>query len=248
MGRRGGSQVRHLTMGTLLFDADVATHGIRKYEDHVHPERITVVDDPILGAGRKVMRFDVQDADTGPTANPRAQVCSPRILRDGDDVWFGWCTLFPEWFPERLPAGQWPFLTLAEMYGPPYGGSSPARLGMRPDTAAISLLSGKDGVLWESGPIRRNTWYDFALHERITPDPGSGLVELWLNTGQGWQREALHRMATLSATNGGGPNYHKLSSYRYAGMVDVLTVYQGEHRIGSAMAEVAPASHGLVLS
>jgi hypothetical protein len=103
-------------------------------------------------------------------------------------------------------------------------------------------------IPWEQGPLVRNRWYDQVLHVRLSRDPGQGFVELYLNTGEGWQQQQLGGqsrlpMATLDAANGGGPNYHKLALYRLRGMFPVLTVYHAEHRIGRTFDAVAPRSY-----
>jgi hypothetical protein len=73
----------------LLFDADVEHRGLSAYAHVIHGERIAVVDDPVLGSRRKVMQFTVEDGDIGPTADPRAQVETPKAFHDGDELWIG---------------------------------------------------------------------------------------------------------------------------------------------------------------
>jgi len=65
--------------GTVLFDSNFASGTLNAYPLSIHPERIAIGDDPILGAARKVITMTVLDSDTGPTENPRAQLEAPRI-------------------------------------------------------------------------------------------------------------------------------------------------------------------------
>jgi len=235
----------------VLFDADVEHHGLSAYAHVIHGERISIVDDPVLGGQRKVMKFTVEDGDTGPTANPRAQVETPKTFRDGDELWIGWSTLFPSSWPDRLPAGGQSWLTLSELYGPPYSGAAPVKLGMRSGARALTWQRNDSygwDIPWERGPLLENRWYDQVLHVRLSHDAGTGFVEYFLNTGDGWQQQQLAgtsrlRMATLDGSNGDGPNYHKLALYRLRGMFPVLTVYHAEHRVGRTFDAVAPASY-----
>lgn len=237
--------------GDLLFDADVARNGLSSYAHVIHGERISVVDDPVLGDARQVMRFTVQDGDVGPTPNPRAQVETPKVVREGDEVWVGWSTLFPSSWPDRLPPGGASWITLSELYGPPYSGAAPVKLGMRSGVDALTWQ--RNGtydwdVPWEEGPVVKNRWYDQVLHVRLSDDPEVGFVELYINTGAGWEQQTLGgtsrlHMRTLDSANGGGPNYHKLALYRKRGMYPVLTVFHGEHRVGTSFDAVAPNSY-----
>lgn len=237
--------------GQLRFDADVARSGLSAYANVIHGERIAIVDDPVLGNTRKVMRFTVHDDDIGPTANPRAQVETPTLFREGDEAWIGWSTLFPSDWPRRLPSDGKAWITLSEVYGPPYAGASPVKLGMRSGVDALTWQ--RNGtyawdVPWERETIVKNRWYDQVLHVKFSQDPDVGFVELWVNTGEGWEQQLLRGdprlvMQTLDASNAGGPNYHKLSLYRQRGLYPVLTVFHAEHRVGNSFDAVAPDSH-----
>ena len=247
-GEERGSQIGR---GDLLFDADVGHNDLSAYAEVIHGERITVVDDPVLGAERKVMRFTVTDDDVGPTEDPRAQVETPALFRDGDEVWVGWSTLFPDDWPSQLPSGGSAWLTLSELYGPPFAGAAPVKIGMRSGAPALSWQRNSSydwDVAWEHGPVLRETWYDQVLRVKLSDDPAVGFVEFYLDTGSGWEQQSLGGrdrlyMRTLDDANGGGANYHKLALYRQRGLFPTLTVYHAEHRMGGSFAAVAPRSH-----
>lgn len=245
------AEVAPVPDSALLFDADVARNGLSAYAHVIHGERISVVDDPVLGDARKVMRFTVQDGDIGPTENPRAQVETPKMLRGGDEFWVGWSTLFPPDWPNRLPSGGASWITLSELYGPPYAGAAPVKFGMRSGTDALTWQRNSNygwDIPWERGPVQTNRWYDQVLHVKLSSDPEVGFVELYVNTGGGWQQQTLRgsarlHMRTMDSSNGGGPNYHKLALYRKRGMYPVLTVFHAEHRVGTSFDAVAPNSY-----
>lgn len=234
-------------MTSLIFDAGLAASGISNYRTVYHPERISVVDDPELGAARKVMRMQVFDTDTGPTSNPRAQVQTPSVLRSGDDLWVGFGLYLPATWPV-FPANGWS--TFHEIFGPPYGGHSPLIIGCWQDGDELVVHRNEaNGYDYPARiPVQRETWLDFAVHAHLSTDPAVGFYEIELNTGSGWAQVPLHGqtrlyMATLDATNSGGPNHSGLKLYRRAGMFSELTCYFAAHKIGFSRAAVDPGSY-----
>lgn len=238
--------------GQVLFDANVAQAGLGNYAATQNPNRITIVNDPILGASRKVMNFTVFNTDDQLTGNPRAQVETEHMFNAGDEIWVGWCTLFPSSFPDSLPPGGASWLTFAEVYGPPYDGASPVKFGMRSGQQALTWQRNDTyawDIPWEKGPIQKNIWYDFVVHELLSTNGAVGFAEVYLNTGSGWvQQQLLGQsrlyMSTLDASNSGGANYHKLALYYQSGMYTQLTLYHGEHRVGTSFDVVDPHSYG----
>jgi hypothetical protein len=226
--------------GAVLFDPDLARSGLSAFAKVVSPEAITIVDDPLLGAARKVMKMTVRDEQTGGiTENPRSQVETRREYTAGQELWVGWSTMLPPGLP-ALPADGW--LTLGEFYGPPWAGHSPFTIGLAPGLMA-------NGWIAEPQPFVPGIWYDFVLHELLSTDASTGFVELFLNTGSGWEQQTIEGerrryKATLDASNGGGPNYFKLANYRRRGMFSVATVFHAGPRIGTSFAAVAPDSYG----
>jgi hypothetical protein len=235
----------------VLFDADVARAGLGNYASVVNGHRIDVVDDPVLGSRRQVMRFTVRAEDDQLTGNPRAQVETPRVHGEGDEVWVGWSTLFPSGFPRSLPAGGQSWLTFSEFYGPPYQGASPVHMGMRSGAPSITYQRNQTyawDIPWER-PLRTGVWYDFVMHVKLSSNASEGFVEYYVNDGSGWQQQQLGgaarlHMRTLDSSNGAGDNYHKLALYYSQGMYDSLTLYHAEHRVGTSFSAVAPHSHG----
>jgi hypothetical protein len=241
--RRSGSSnaVPHRT--GVLFDAHLR-RGLGAYTEVIHPERISIVADP-LGIPRQVARFRVYDGDTGPTDNPRAQIGSSAQIRAGQEVWIGWSTLFPTSFPRYVPG----WLTFASTYGPPSDGTGPLTLQVQGGDIRWqrNKTYGWD-IPWRM-PLIRGRWIDFVVHERLSHSARRGFFELWVNTGGGWRRQRLAgqlrlRMQTMDASNGAGPNQHRLSLYRKRGMFRVVTLYHASHRVGTSFGAVAPHSYG----
>jgi hypothetical protein len=233
------------------YDRAARQQWLSPYVHVIHLERISVVNDPVLGARRKVGKFTVYDSDLGPTENPRAQVETRADLTLGTEFWAGWSTLFPSDWPKMLPCGVGGWLTFESVYGPPYEDSSPVHLGMRGCSGNIVLQRnvtyGWD-VPWEM-PIPRGSWIDFVIHEKLSTDPAVGFVELYVNSGTGWRQQELGGklrlyMRTLDGSNDAGPNSMRLELYRLRNMFPTLTLYHADHKIGASFAAVAPRSYG----
>lgn len=236
---------KHITWAPS-FDADWANSGLTRYFNTAHPERVSIVDDPILGPARKVARLEVHDTDLLPTANPRAQLEPPYTLNEGAEAWLGFGLLLPDDFPLPYPQAGWN--GFVQVYGPPFAGSPPWGLTVGAGSSQFKIGRNSAPIAWRY-TAERNRWFDFALHTRLSSDPTRGFLELWLNTGAGWEQQTFtdgsRRLifATLDGTNNGGANTFDLSNYRQVGVLDVLTVYFAGHRIGRSLAEVDPHSY-----
>lgn len=241
--------------GTVLFDADVADRGLAAYAAVHNGHRIEVVDDPgPLGAARKVLRFEVHESDNQLTGDPRAQAETPELFREGDDIWIGYSTYFPASWPDRLPPGSDNFVTFAEVYGPPFQGASPVKLSMRGGSEALTFQRNDTydwDLPWEEGPIQKNTWYDWVVREKLSRDDDTGFVEIYRNTGAGWEAVPLFGQTrlytrTLDASNSQGPQYHKIALYYAAGMGlrSPLVMYFADHKVATSFALAAPRSYG----
>lgn len=229
-----------------VFDADFSD-GLTEYPYVINRNRIRVVDDPVRANRRKVLRFRVFNTDTGPTENPRAQIETPYNFREGDDRYFGLSFFFPEDFPESLPDQGW--VTLGEQaYGPPFD-----------DAAGVSLrvqnVVGEDGlelrwqrndtydndIPWHGPRISeiRGRWVDVVQRIRLSSDPEEGFVELWMNTGDGWERQQLSgrerlKMKTYDSAADDGANNSRLSLYYTRDLRGPITMFHGAHKIATA--------------
>lgn len=60
--------------GRPLFDSALASRGLGAYASVHNAHRVSVVNDPVLGSARKVLKLTVHEADNSLTGNPRAQL------------------------------------------------------------------------------------------------------------------------------------------------------------------------------
>ena len=235
--------------------------GLDEFSHRNNPQRIRVVNDPVLGAVRKVLRFRVGRADAGLTENPRAQLETPYDFEQGDDRYIGFSVNLPRDFPTQLPRGGW--VTLGSMaYGPPYAGPGPIALRVQ-----NRVGGGGAELRWQrndtydfdipwTGPRvadTRGRWIDFVVRTKLHEDPEVGFVQLWMNTGSGWRAQSLAgrrrlRMRTYDESNGRGHNNTRLSLYYRKDIPGPLTVFHGPARVASAargaFSAVAPRSYG----
>lgn len=242
------------------------------FANAVHRERISIVDDP-AGLSRKVARFAVEDADVGPTQNPRAQLELPRFINGGDEVWQGLSMFLPSSFPTQVGGGgtKEPFITHTSFGAPPFSGTAavsygsyggPYRFGAR--------LFGSGTYAWSVAP-QRGEWQDYVLRTKLG---AQGFIEAWFNDGGGLVRQKMENsgpggtFGTVSAdgyrwigqTFSSGAQYpadSRLALYytrgMYAGTNNPLTMYYGPakwrvRRSGDTDAalldSVDPHSHG----
>ena len=238
--------------GESIFDADYAHKGLMAYATVWHPERISIVDDPVLGSARKVAKLTVYDGDTGPTSNPRAQMEVSHFWDEGEEFYVGVAYYFPQDFPTIAGTGSSNWVNLGEVYGPPYSGGGPNKILLK------RLADGREVICLERNqnynydrpfvlPLVRGRWTDLVMRIKLSQDPTVGFWEVWANQGSGYQRLLLHGQdrlyfRTMDSSNNGGANYHKVSHYRAAGMWPVATSYIADHRIGTSFEAVAPGS------
>lgn len=243
----------------LLFASDFED-GFGEFPEQIHPERVSVVDDPVLGDDRKVLKFEVYNEDTEPTENPRAQLETPYDFEEGDDRYFGFSYLFPSSFPTELPSEGWVALG-SIAYGPPYDGAGPLSIRVQNsadgDGAELRWQRndtyGND-IAWTGPKIAdiQGRWVDFVFRAKLHRDPDLGFVELWMNTGSGWERQQLNgndhlHMNTYDDSNDEGANNSRIGLYYRKDIDGPLTMYQGPIRIATAgdgaFAMVAPDSY-----
>jgi hypothetical protein len=209
---------------------------------------VSIVTSPVRGGGYAA-KFTVTDQSTDvncpavPTSSPRAQLVSPAMFTPGADVYIGFSTFFPADFP-TISDG---WMQVAEVYGPPFGGSPP--IGV--DVVGNRLVLSRDAThnwdkVWTSATdIAKGTgWEDIVLHVKFSTDPRVGFVELWRN---GRRQTFTNGSQTLfyntivPIVNGGGPNALYLNQYRSSTpALGTVTLYHDQAKVGSSYASVAP--------
>ena len=227
----------------LDFYADVAVAPLNSYFSIINSTSSDIVNDPILGATRKVIRVQASNDTTLDTGDPenkiRWQTHVPFVFGPGHDIWVGMGMLFPTAFPV-VPTDGW--MVLHEHHGAPFDGGSPNPLIILPG----DKLAYHD--FWTT-PMIRDAWVDIAIHTRFG-DATHGFVEIWMNTGSGWMQQTfkdgsqrkMHATIdkpNLKGPNGGGPKHYR-KRHMWPG---VVTNYFAEYRIGSSLEEVKPHSY-----
>jgi hypothetical protein len=209
---------------------------------------ISEVPDPV-GSGEKVLRLDVSDGDVypiTPTDNPRAALVSPDIIRPGMEVWLATKFLVPTTYP-AIRSGGW--VSLVELYGPPYDSSSPWQLELSGNSLQWQRNATYGFDIPFRTPLARGRWTTVLVHERFA---SRGFVEMWIDgrsidffSSGGYNPRRLAstrrlKMATRDDSNDRGPNSVRIMQYRKAGMFSEGTIYFGALRIGRTRASVEP--------
>lgn len=242
------------------FFSDFAGQGIAQYANPITPEHAFVVNDPVIGANRKVVRMLVDNTDVGATPNPRVQLGLDNEIYGalpGDDVWVGFGLYLPANFPEFPPpasgeqySGWWVF---HEMYGFPASGQSAAVLGAYGPGDKLMMNKRVNGQLtwqnriWEM-PVQRSKWLDFVIHVKLSRHATIGFYEMWVNTGNGYVKQNIggsdkYYFSTLNDSHDRGANVSAIKSYRKLDMFAQLETYMAEHRVGRSFQEVDPRSY-----
>lgn len=243
----------------IPFDAELNTRDDLSAYNHIagdnlsanviNPQLISVIDDPAYGSQRKVMNLIVKPTDTGGvTENARAQCQTPMQYVEGQEIFYSVSINFNNFF--------WTyFLTFSEIYGAPYNGTSPLRLGVQESNIIVSNRNnaGTEIHFWTQ-PMVLNQWYDFIVREVLSQDSTKGEVQVWLRKqGETDFTEIVPTtyFASVTSANITGPNYHKVACYYDAThtytnskdkiLVDDLNLYITNHKIGNSFNEVAPA-------
>jgi hypothetical protein len=102
--------------------------------------------------------------------------------------------------------------------------------------------------------MEAGVWYDFVYCEVLSNNALTGTVQVWLRKqGESGYTQILAptRLATITAANLPGPNYHKLACYydksntftdaSKKNRVNEVKMYLGSHKVGGSFDAVAPA-------
>jgi outer membrane biosynthesis protein TonB len=210
------------------------------------PGAITEVADP-LGSGEQTLKMTVSSKDVAPvtpTENPRAQLLTKDVIKNGNEFWLQTKFMLPADFPSSVPG----WMALVEIYGEPFNGSSPWQIDIEGNHISWTRnRTYKYDTPWQM-PIVKGRWITVLLHERFASD---GFTEMWIdgepvkffsdgtyNPSKVAPTEHL-AMATMdSSNNGSSGNAAKIMNYRQAGMFDSTTIYFGALRIGTTRASV----------
>lgn len=248
----------------LPFFSDIATSALAKWPTKFNASKMAVVNDPILGAGRKVVQMTIHEADGGGGAsldNPRGQLQAPNNIIAGDDFWIGFGLLLPSGYPTPTISNGWN--AFMQLYGAPFGGYPPFRIAFESNAGFFGWR--REGTT-DTCPItpQYDAWMDFAIHFKMSTDPAVGFVEVWTNFGAGWTQRTMIAAPgetlvgkrlycqTITPAITSGPCRTDVQNYRKAAMFDVSTCYHADHRQAVStgvdatdIAAVSPMSYGV---
>jgi hypothetical protein len=226
----------------LLFDGSK----IGDYVNQSAPGAVDEVANPV-GGGESVFEMTVSNSDVfpiTPTENPRAQLMSPPIFTRGEEFWMSMKFLLPADFPSPVPG----WLTVLQgPYGPPYAGTPPWHISASGNYLEWSRNRTYGGDIPWQMPLVRGGWVSVLLHERFA---SNGWVEMWVDgqpitffgSGTSDPNEIAPTqrltMKTVDSSNDGGPNSAYIQSYRQAGMLSSVSLYQAPLLIGTTRSSV----------
>jgi len=228
---------------TPSWNGDFDTGDLGQYDavQRWAPDRIATVTSP-RRQGRFAARLTAEDGDLVVSENPRAQLMTAVMHRDGDEQYIGWSTYFPEDFPAI--GGTDPFYVFFQFHGVPYDGSPPLAFGVGTDGQiglSRSASYGYDRV-W-TAPLAKGRWIDFVVHVKWSMDEEEGFVELWLDgRRQTFSVNGMQRLVMQTVEDDQQEGLKTIpTNYRRRGiLLEPVTIYHDEVKIGSSYDAVAP--------
>jgi len=218
-----------------IFDSDFEDGEFSGWTvEEMDDDRVQIVDSRVR-SGQYGARFEVRPGDVVSGGN-RAEVrtWSQKRFHEGDDLWFGWSTLFDENFPSE---DRWALIMQLKNDGT---GSPPIEMAVQDGEVTLKMSTKREGgYSWFSGasvPIDRGKWHDFVMHVRFSEDPSQGFVELWHNG------ELIQEKRFAATLRPGLFSYLKLGYYRSAGHTTPGVVWHDSIGIGRSRQEVDPAA------
>ena len=196
------------------------------------------VPDP-TGTSAPTLQFTTYNSDVAPltpTANPRAQLLTPAVIKKGQTLWESFEVYVPSSFPSIQPGEGWISLETA-VYGAPFAGSPAAEIGIdggdfrfQRDVYAPTPYS----IAWSS-PLVKDRWVRFTWHFLVARN---GWVELYVDGTQvllnnGSTRVRRLHMPLIDPTDATGPWFSDLQLYYMHNEFPSLTVLFKGFRIAT---------------
>ena len=234
----------------LSFFSDIATYGKTQWPTKFNwaDPKMPVINDPVLGAGRKVIDMTIPESYGGggtSTDNPRGQLQGPSSLYPGAQVWSSFSLLLPSGFPLPTLAAPSGWNSFYQIHGRSTTGYPSFRIAFEGDDGSFGWKrQPTKGGEWACAITPQyDAWMDFAIAVNMSPDPAVGWIEVWSNFGAGWVQRPLvasagdtlvgNRLYTETITAGfeAGSNYAAhVQNYRKEDMFDSCTCYHGDQR------------------
>lgn len=244
----------------MIWNGDLTTGNLSQYGNvqgcpGPNPvQGVSLVNSPVHPGWQHSVQFTVSDQSVnancptlGSPGHPNANLLTPGLFKPGDVDYIGFSTYFPAGFPEVCsPWVPGCFMQVAEIYGPPFGGSSPVCILEFGNQLIMNTHT--SGTIWRSPtPIPFGTgWNDFVLHINFSTDPTVGFVELYYNGRLQTFSTGSTRFyeATLQpGVNWDGVHPNTLDLQQYRGdnpVMGTTTVYQTGAKVATTYAAAAP--------
>lgn len=243
----------------LVWNGDLSTANLSQYgsvqacKGPSPTAGVTLVNSPVHPGYSFSSAFNVSDQSItancpqlGSSGHPNANIQSPGIFYPGDNYYVGFSTLFPSTFPSNIctpyVSGCW--MQIMEIYGAPYGGSSPVAFDVWGNKLELWTHY---GTIWTAPTnIVKGAWQDLVVHVNFSTNPSVGYVELWwnghpqvFNNGSTRYYEATLQVGVN--TNGTSPDRLYLDQYRGANPArSTVTLYHSAAKVGTTYASAAP--------
>ncbi len=181
------------------------------------------------GAG--AARFEVRDGDVEPdTGSERSEVSGP-TFEEGQDLYIRDAI--------RVPASNTysvPWQIVQQLHEENWSGS-PGMAVMLDNRRALKLGSGDSSrTFWQGPPLRADRWYDLVYRVKLSRDPGSGFVEVWLDGAR--QRLANGKTRIYGRTIQAAETHLKAGIYRSKSSSGTSVVEHDAIVVGTSYAAV----------
>jgi Polysaccharide lyase len=223
--------------GTVLFDGSAISSWA--LNQSATPTRVLSVPDP-SGAAGTVQQFTTYNTDVAPltpTNNPRSQLCTPQLLKAGQQYWESFEVYAKTTF--TFAKTGWLYLETAA-YGEPFAGTPPATISIEKGAFRFqrnSIGANAYQVAWTT-PVVKGQWYRFTWHFDLS---ASGWVELYVNDVQqplqdGKTQVMRLPLAMLDRTDSSGPWFSDEQVYFQHGAYQSASMDFKNYKIGTTQA------------
>lgn len=180
----------------------------------VDPDRIRIVEQPVR-EGAYATRFEVRPGED-PLGNfgDRAELQAGRVVREGDERWYEWSSLFPRDYPTE-PQNVW---QVVAQWHSTMDGVPPVSMEVSGDTIRLQTsrhdaegnrLQPFVQVHW-TAPLVRGKWQTFRVKIAWSGSDELGSVALWHDG------EQVLAPVSVRTMYPGSPNFFKQGLYRCA--------------------------------
>jgi hypothetical protein len=218
--------------GQVLFKATFDS-GIGGWSVQSLPGRISILSaDPYEGS--HAVRFEVRDGDVEPdTGSERSELSGP-TFDEGQDLYIRDAVF--------VPSGstyQGPWQIIHQLHEENWSGSPGMAVFL--DSRPALKIGGGDGspTFWTSTQLEKGRWYELVYRVKLSRDPGTGFVEVWLDGIQ--QTLDNGQTRAYGQTIQAAQTYLKVGIYRSASSIGTSIVEHDSIAVGTSLATVMGA-------